>query len=593
LPVSDACELVRQAAQGLQEAHEHQMVHRDIKPSNLMLTVERRKKKLRGVVKILDLGLALLEDPSANRELTATGQLMGTIDYMPPEQVQSTHHVDIRADIYALGVTLYKLLAGIAPFPFAKTDTAYTRLNAIVSLPPTPITEHRPDVPPDLAALIHRMLAKKAEERPSTPDEVAEALAPFAASLNINLLVRDAKGSVTDAGFAELTQSAQFQQTARPAAAPTVCAAAPRNKRRGPLLLAAAVVAACGLMFVLQHFRADVAPSADKIVADHDSTTRSVAAEPPTKSPPSPAVAPFDAAAARAYQQAWADYLGVPLEWSNSVKMNLRIVPPGEFLMGCSDEQHAALAKLLPDGEAFLRVYSQERPRHRVVLSRPFAAGVHEVTVGQFRQFIEATGHETEAERLLESSSQQRPKGTTWRIDAASRSDAHPVTGITWNDARAFCSWLSREESLEYRLPTEAEWEYLCRAGLDDIWAGDYETLSQRAWHSISSPQPVGQKAGNALGLHDLQGNVLEWCLDTYDGPYQPGERRDPCNTADRTYRIVRGGEVSNPPHFLRPGKRGWITPTKAIATCGFRVVVTNPEQVSAAGSKARSSHRR
>ena len=109
LPVADACEIVRQAALGLQHAHEHELVHRDIKSSNLMLTPS-------GDVKILDLGLARLQDPlSEEHEVTSTGQVMGTLDYMAPEQLGDSHAVDIRADIYSLGATLYKLLTGRAP----------------------------------------------------------------------------------------------------------------------------------------------------------------------------------------------------------------------------------------------------------------------------------------------------------------------------------------------------------------------------------------------------------------------------------------------------------------------------------------------
>ena len=116
LPVADACELVRQAALGLAEAHEHGLVHRDIKPSNLMLA-KPKKKKGEPTVKILDLGLALLSEalaPDAGG-LTTSGQMMGTIDYMAPEQGGDSHQVDIRADIYSLGATLYRLLTGIAP----------------------------------------------------------------------------------------------------------------------------------------------------------------------------------------------------------------------------------------------------------------------------------------------------------------------------------------------------------------------------------------------------------------------------------------------------------------------------------------------
>jgi serine/threonine protein kinase/WD40 repeat protein len=184
LGVADACEIVRQAALGLQHAHERGMVHRDIKPSNLMLTRG-------GQVKILDMGLALLSEKHLTAgELTGSGQLMGTLDYMAPEQGSSSHRVDIRADIYSLGATLYKLLCGQAPFGGAAYDTPVRKLMALATENPQPVEQRRPDVPAELAALVDRMLARNPEHRPASPAEVAAALAPFAASSDlIQLLV--------------------------------------------------------------------------------------------------------------------------------------------------------------------------------------------------------------------------------------------------------------------------------------------------------------------------------------------------------------------------------------------------------------------
>ena len=121
LPIADACELVRQTAIGLQYIHENGLVHRDIKPSNLMLTPQ-------GQVKILDLGLALLaSQQTPGKELSLNGLVMGTPDYIAPEQAGDSHSVDIRADIYSLGCTLYHLLTGRTPFSGPKYKTPSTR----------------------------------------------------------------------------------------------------------------------------------------------------------------------------------------------------------------------------------------------------------------------------------------------------------------------------------------------------------------------------------------------------------------------------------------------------------------------------------
>lgn len=172
LPVADACEAIRQAALGLQHAKENSMVHRDIKPSNLI--VDRK-----GKVKILDMGLARITGELEENELTSTGQVMGTLDYMAPEQAKSTREVDIRADIYSLGATLYKLLAGRAPFANRSYDTAVKKLMALTSDTPASVNRMSPDVPQELSDFVDSMLAKDPDQRPSTPREVADFLTGY------------------------------------------------------------------------------------------------------------------------------------------------------------------------------------------------------------------------------------------------------------------------------------------------------------------------------------------------------------------------------------------------------------------------------
>jgi hypothetical protein len=184
LSVPDACELTRQAAVGLQVLHEHGMVHRDIKPSNLMLTAA-------GQVRILDLGVALLRDgrPGLEQELTASGMMLGTADYMAPEQWSDTRRVDIRADLYSLGCSLFKLLSGKAPFAqYAET----TRKMSAHTEEPVPSLE-RQDVPAEVLEVLHRLLAKRPEERFATPVEVAAALRPFTEGSDLSALLAAAR----------------------------------------------------------------------------------------------------------------------------------------------------------------------------------------------------------------------------------------------------------------------------------------------------------------------------------------------------------------------------------------------------------------
>jgi serine/threonine protein kinase len=175
LPVREAADYIRQAAVGLQHAHEEGLVHRDIKPANLVLDT-------RGTIKVLDLGLALAvtagdEDCSLTREHDE--KVLGTADYLAPEQAADSHKAERRSDIYSLGCTLYYLLVGKAPFA---SGNAAARMQAHLNKPPPNLIEQRPDVPIAIAELYFRMMQKATDGRPQSAQEVADALAAWLAS---------------------------------------------------------------------------------------------------------------------------------------------------------------------------------------------------------------------------------------------------------------------------------------------------------------------------------------------------------------------------------------------------------------------------
>jgi tetratricopeptide (TPR) repeat protein len=173
LPVGRACDYIRQAAAGLQHAHEHGMVHRDITPRNLMVADE-------GQIKVLDFGLAQFVREARSRDPSgAPAALLGSVDFMAPEQAVDPQSADVRADVYGLGCTLWFLLTGRAPFPAA---TLREKLEAHARQPPPAVESLRGDVPAELSQVIGRMLAKSPADRYQTPREVAAALAPFATS---------------------------------------------------------------------------------------------------------------------------------------------------------------------------------------------------------------------------------------------------------------------------------------------------------------------------------------------------------------------------------------------------------------------------
>jgi formylglycine-generating enzyme required for sulfatase activity/serine/threonine protein kinase len=173
LPVAHACNFVYQAALGLQHAHEHGMVHRDIKPANLILSHAGK----RAVIKVLDFGLAkVTSEGQVDSSLTREGQMLGTPDYIAPEQIRDAQSADIRADIYSLGCTLYYLLTGRPPFA---GDNLWDLYQAHFSMDAAPLNLVRADVPDELSALVAKMMAKDPARRFQTPREVGEALGSF------------------------------------------------------------------------------------------------------------------------------------------------------------------------------------------------------------------------------------------------------------------------------------------------------------------------------------------------------------------------------------------------------------------------------
>lgn len=243
LAVPEACEIVRQAALGLHYAHERGLVHRDVKPSNLMLARREAGDGAREtVVKVLDFGLALLgRDAPTGRDLTNAGAVMGTVDFLAPEQALDSHTVDRRADVYSLGATLFKLLAGTAPFEDGAPRSLTQRLLAMQNTSAPPLATRRPDLPAELTRLVDRMLAKTPEERPAMASEVAASLVPWCAGADLTRLLanHEPSGDIGDRALAE----------------PLPPAAQPAGREgRGTRLLLALAVSAAVLLGVVFYF---------------------------------------------------------------------------------------------------------------------------------------------------------------------------------------------------------------------------------------------------------------------------------------------------------------------------------------------------
>lgn len=293
----------------------------------------------------------------------------------------------------------------------------------------------------------------------------------------------------------------------------------------------------------------------------------------------------------------------------NSIGMKLVLVPAGEFLMG-SSETNAELVEAYgayhPNVEksTLEADFALEHPQHRVRISEPFYLGIHEVTVGQFRRFVDAEGYRTDAERNgsgslgTEDSRRGQESEYTWRSTAYAgfvRPDDHPVIHVSWNDAMAFCRWLSRQEDVTYRLPTEAEWEYACRAGTTTrYYHGDNVeglTLTANVADAILRAEsgvaiairgidgyqftaPVGTFRPNRFGLYDMHGNVSEWCADWFDSEYYgDSPLEDPPGPSEGSRRVLRGGDCYNGPAACRSAFRSAASPDYREGFTGFRVV--------------------
>jgi formylglycine-generating enzyme required for sulfatase activity len=661
-----------------------------------MLALEGKKH----VVKILDFGLAkATSEKRVDGALTKSGQMLGTPDYIAPEQTLDAPGADIRADLYSLGCTLYFLLSGKPPFT---GNSLYEILHAHHAVTATPLDQLRPEVPAALAQVVARMMAKQPADRYQTPLDAAKALGPFfkagAAPPPLPaeqpaVVPQAAPAAMPLTPFAPRLETAPSpfatSEGAAPApllnSAPPIVAATPTYpqptyapppfppptsapstsmppvrakaarkppRKKGPGLLIAAAAGGCllclGIWLIVRdnagnetasvqvpdggkvelqvplptpsttsvlitppppvaatpQLRPTVASStastssarplgstgpsrppatasAAQLASSSPSAPRIFAATSPT---PPAAVAPFDAAQARAHQEAWAKHFGTEVEITNSPGMKMVLIPPGEFLMGTSASQGTQAESVPYNSDSIImarEVISKEQPQHRVVLTRPFRMAATEVTLGQFKKFVAATGHVTDVEKLAEMAppaDQRNYRYRTYLTANPAASDDDPAQAVSFNDASAFCEWLSTQDGTKYRLPTEAEWEYACRAGTTTLYSfgDDHSRLSEYGWFSVPNLPSVVKGTGrlkpNPFALFDMHGGVAEWCIDGYD-KYGDAQLTDPIVAAAGRPHVLRGGMFTVRAGLCRSAARTYSLPNMSDYRMGFRCV--------------------
>ena len=284
--------------------------------------------------------------------------------------------------------------------------------------------------------------------------------------------------------------------------------------------------------------------------------------------------------------------------------IDLRRLPAGTFVMGSNESAD----KLLRAGLGGNYDPADEKPVRTIVFSRDVYLGITEVTYGQFKQFVNATAYVTESERdgngaggFIEN--RNMPTNYSWKYTGFAMDESHPVVNVTWGDANEFCSWLSKREGLTIRLPTEAEWEYACRAGtttrfstgdLPDSLRGyanvfDHSLLQKlvKAGAPIGASfnfddnwpftSPVKSFKSNAWDLYDMHGNVAEWCGDWYSSRYDLAETVDPKGPPTGNERVARGPSYLFSPAGLRCTSRGSFKPSYRLMSLGFRIACEDP----------------
>ena len=572
LPLARVLELLDPVAAALDYAWEkHRLVHRDIKPGNVFVT---RK----GEVKLLDFGIAARARASGAISPHDAPATSGTAGFRAPEVTVEGLVPEPALDVYAVSVMIHQLLTGVlpgapggqvpetlgarqwevlrsgfAPDPAARPATVHVLLDAI-----------RAAAGPSAEELARQEAARRAVQEKQALEQAAR------------LKKEQEAAAIVQARLDEQRRIELREQQRREKLAAEEARLARKETLRQQLLarrdeeVAKTQAAKEEAARKLAQARAAAVQAAQQKKLRDEETAR--AAEPAAAPAPVPVepVAPVAPPAATAAPET-NSILRDPFLDGSGQGPAMVLIQTGRFQMG-SPEHERRIAMAAGSQKNWI---ARETPQHWVGIERPFAMGRHPVTVGEWRVFVQASGWQMHGE-------------VNWEGPGFPQTDEHPVVGVTWFDALQYVAWLSEATGKRYRLQSEAEWEYACRAGTRTAFnVGDTIATTQANFDGSftynGGPRgdfrhgttPAGFFPPNAWGLHDMHGNVWEWVQDVvhenYEGAPIDGSAWE--LGGDQVRRILRGGSWLYNPRYLRSALRNGFSAVLSNDIVGFRVV--------------------
>jgi len=532
LSVSEVVDYMLQAAKGLKYAHDQGVIHRDIKPSNILVDSS-------GNVKIVDMGLAKVENKGDDESLpmlTAPAAIMGTVDFMSPEQGFSSKNVDARADIYSLGATLFFLLTRKVMFP---GYSAFEKLLAHRESPIPSLSNFRVDITPDLEIAFMKMVAKKVEDRYTSMAEVISTLSRLQTEIGENLVATEvlATNCFKVPSSLELIDIQSVltnlgkegnNETDKHVGGKTLAYISGILKKTftSKVLAATGIIVLVLLVLMLlmkpgtnvkEEIKKQIAELA-KLKLEEEAKAKQMELV-KLKQEEEPKVKQKESVKNKTPSKEEGEDLG------NGIKLDLVLIPAGKFKMGDPGADH------------------------EVTLTKPFYMGKYEVTQEQWEAVVGKNPSYHKGAKL-------------------------PVETVSWNDCQEFIKKLNAKTNGGYRLPTEAEWEYACRAGTSTAYSyGDEITPKDANYEDskLGKPVTVGNYRPNAFDLYDMHGNVWERCED-WVAPYPERAVTDPKGPGTGDKGVLRGGAFSSHVFQARSSFRNSLSPTDRLYFVGFRL---------------------